>query len=184
MATIPRIVTYEEWLQMPPAEDGRREEVVNGEIQVMPPPQLLHALVIQRMISRIVRQIDEASVAVIGSLFGLMIRQDPLSCREPDLALFWTEKWVVRDGLVWSPPELVVEVISPSETKRRKQAKLDDYARIGVPEVWIVSPEAQSVEIRVLTEGKLVVRNIVVEGELRPTQFPDVAIPVAELWPE
>jgi Uma2 family endonuclease len=184
MATIPRILSYEEWLQMPPAEDGRREEVVNGEIQVLPPPQLLHALIIQRLISRIIRQIDEKQISIVGSVFGLMIRQEPLTCREPDLALFWTANMVVRDGMVWSAPELVVEVISPSETKRRKRAKLDDYASIGVPEAWLISPEAQLLEILLLRDGKLVLDKIIAEGEIRPTRFPDVGIPIAEIWPE
>ncbi len=184
MATIPRILTYEEWLQTPPAEDGSREEIVNGEIQVLPPPQLPHALIIQRLISRILRQIDEKQISVIGSVFGLMIRQEPPTCREPDLALFRTANMVVRDGMVWSAPDLVIEVISPSETKRRKQEKLDDYASINVPEAWLVSPEAQLIEVLLLKDGKLAVDRIVGAGELRPTRFPDVAIPIGEIWPE
>jgi Uma2 family endonuclease len=150
----------------------------------MAPPQLSHAVIIQRLSFRIARQVDERKVNVLGSTFGLMIRQEPLTCREPDLALCWIEKQVVRDELVWSPPELVVEVISPSETKRRKQAKLDDYASIGVPEAWIVSPEAESVEIHLLSQGKLVSTKIIVDGEIRPTQFPGVSIPVSEIWPD
>jgi Uma2 family endonuclease len=183
MATIPRILTYEEWLQMPPAEDGR-EEIVNGEIQFVAPPLLIHALIIQRLNSRIAKQIDESKIYLLGSEFGLMIRRDPTTCRVPDLALFWTQKVDVRDGLVWSPADLVVEVISPSETKRRKQQKLDDYASINVPEAWLVSPEAQLVEVLLLKDGKLVVDRIVGAGELRPTRFPDIALSVAEIWPE
>ena len=183
MATTPRVLTYEEWLRMPTVEYGR-EEVVDGEIQRMPPPHLPHAFIIQRLISRLIRQVEENKVEILGSEFGLVISREPLTCRCPDLALYAREKMIIRDGLFWSPPDLVVEVISPSETKRLKQEKLDDYARIGVPEAWIVLPPSRTIEIHMLSEGKFAVRNIVIEGEIRPTQFPGVAIPVAELWPE
>jgi Uma2 family endonuclease len=78
MATITRTLTYEEWLQMPTAEYGR-EEVVNGELLTMAPPQLSHAVIIQRLSFRIARQVDERKVNVLGSTFGLMIRQEPLT---------------------------------------------------------------------------------------------------------
>lgn len=185
MATIPRIVTYEEWLQMPPVEDGRREEVVNGEIQLLPPNKYTHAAVIHNLSFSFSSQVDRRQVRVLESSVTLLISTDPLASRAPDLLVYW-RKNIVRDDndVLCSPPDLLVEVLSPSESRRRKQAKLDDYARIGVPEVWIVSPEAESVEIRLLKDGKLVVESIVAEGELRPTQFPGVAIAIGELWPE
>lgn len=183
METIARNLTYEEWLQRPTVQDGT-DEVVNGELRFMPPTHFPHAEIIQRLILRLIRQIDEKRVALLGSNFGLMISQEPLTCRSPDLALFWRDKIVLRDGLYWSPADLVVEIISPSETRRRKQEKLDDYTRIGVPEAWIVSPKAKSVEIHLLSEGKLASTKIVVNGEIQPTRFPGVSIPVAEIWPE
>ena len=185
MATIPRIVTYEEWLQMPPVEDGSREEVVNGEIQLLPPNKYTHAHAVQCIIDAFGSRIDRKRIQILGSSVTLLISADPLASRAPDLLVYW-RKNIVRDDndVLCSPPDLLIEVLSPSENKRRKQAKLDDYARVGVPEVWIVSPEAESVEIRLLKDGKLVVENIVAEGELRPTQFPGVAIPLVELWSE
>ena len=183
METIARNLTYEEWLQMPTVEYGR-EEVVNGELQTMAPPYLPHAFIIQRLIMSFARQVDQKTVDILGSDFGLMISQEPLTCRSPDLALFWHGKMVVRDGFCWTPPGLVVEVVSKSETKRRKQEKLDDYARIAVPEAWIVSPKAKSVEIHLLSHGKLISTKTVTDGEIQPAQFPGVSIPVADIWPE
>ena len=64
----------------------------------MPPTQYPHAEIIQRLIRRFDRQIDERRVSVLGSNFGLMITRDPLTCRCPDLALYWRDKIVVEDG--------------------------------------------------------------------------------------
>jgi len=143
----------------------------------MPPKLYPHACIIQRLNSRLIRQVDAQQVCILGSNFGLMISRDPLTCRDPDLVVYHRDKIVIKDGLYWSPPELVVEVISPSETKRRKEEKFADYAGIGVPEAWLVFPEAQSVEIRQLSEGQLTTTSILVAGDLHPTRFPEVSIP-------
>ena len=168
---------------MPPVEDGT-DEVVKGELRFMPPTHYPHAEIIQRLISRLIAQVDEKSVAILGSNFGLMISRDPLTCRSPDLAMYWRDKIVIQDGLYWSPPDLIVEVISPSESKRRKEEKLEDYASIGVPEAWLVSPEARSVEIRLLWDRKLETAQILVTGDLRPARFPDVLIEIPALFPD
>src|SRR5258708_6645142 len=129
MSTVTRLLTYEEWIDMPTVEDGI-EEVVKGELRFMPPNQLDHALIIQRIISRLTRQVDEERVTIIGSNIGQMISREPLTCRSPDLVVFWRDKMVVERGLLWSPADLIIEVLSPYETKRRQQEKLDDYESI------------------------------------------------------
>jgi Uma2 family endonuclease len=182
MATIPKILTYEEWLQMPTVEDGR-EEVVRGEIHFMPPTRLPHAEIIQRFISRLTAQVDEKDVCILGSNFGLIISRDPLTCRSPDVALFWRKDMVIQDGLCHSAPDLVVEVLSPSENRRRKEEKMADYASIGVPEAWLFSPQAETVEVRLLKDGKLQRVAILAEGTLQPTRFPGVSVNIESLWP-
>ena len=44
-------------------------------------------------------------------------------------------------------PDLVVEVLSPSNTRRDIQARLDDYRQVGALEFWLVSPDAKTVEV-------------------------------------
>ena len=189
MATIARLLTYEDWLRMPPVADGR-DEVVKGELRFMPPTQYPHTEIIQRLISRFIRQTDEGQMSILGSNFGLLISREPLTCRSPDLALYWRNRIVVQDGLYCSAPDLIVEVLSPSEIRRRhgaaanKVEKIGDYASLAVPEVWSVSPEARSVEVRLLSAGKLDVSATLVTGDLRPVRFPNLVIPVAAIWPD
>jgi Uma2 family endonuclease len=183
MATVSRTLTYEEWLQMPPVEDGT-DEVVKGELRFMPPTRYPHAEIIGRLIEQLFGQVDHTRVSILGSNLGLMISREPLTCRSPDLILFWRDKMQIVDGLYCSPPGLIVEVLSPSENRRRQDGKLEDYASIGVPEVWLISPEAHSVEVQQLKDGKLVRSAILVEGSIEPSQFPGVSISVASLFPE
>src|SRR5258708_7204037 len=134
MSTVARLLTYEDWLRMPPVADGT-DEVVKGELRFMPPTQHPHAEIIQRLILRLIRQTDENEVSILGSNFGLLINREPLTCRSPDLAMYWRDRISVQDGLYCSAPDLIVEVLSPSEIRRRKEEKIGDYPSIGVPEV-------------------------------------------------
>jgi Uma2 family endonuclease len=178
MATLPRVLTYHEWLRMPPVEDGT-DEVVNGELRFMPPTRYPHAEIIRRLVKRFDAQCDENRICVLGSNFGLMIRREPLTCRSPDLALYWTDQMVIEDGLYNSAPGLIVEVLSPSEHEGRKSEKLADYEAIGVPEVWICSPQTRTVEVR--TKGQ---SRTYTTGLLEPTKFPSVKIDVSTIWPD
>ena len=176
-------LTYEEWLKMPPVEDGT-DEVVNGELRFMPPTRQPHAEIIRRLTRSLDRQLDEMRAVVFGSNLGLMISREPLTCRSPDMVVYWLEKMIVQDGLHWSAPDLIVEIISPSENRRRKEEKLADYAAIGTPEVWLVSPEAETIEVRMLKDGKLERTVILAEGSLQPSRFAGVSISVSAMFPE
>ena len=184
MATASRLLTYEDWLALPPVGEGR-EEVVNGELVVLPPNKVTHAEVVQNLTFSFSKQVERKRVAVLGSNFNLLIGREPLTSRVPDLALFWRETMRVDENdVVCSPPDLLIEVLSPSENKRRKQRKLEDYEKIGVPEVWIVAPDSEIVEVRILKDARLAVEKIVTDGVLEPSRFPGVKISVPEIWPE
>jgi Uma2 family endonuclease len=90
---------------------------------------------------------------------------------------------VEQDGYIHSAPELVVEVLSPANTRVERAEKLKDYEGPGVPEVWVVSPEAQTVEVMLLNEGRLSTAALLREGPLRPTHFSGATIDVASIWP-
>jgi Uma2 family endonuclease len=182
MATVTHLLTYEEWLQMPPVEDGT-DEVVKGELRFMPPTRYPHAEIIDALIAQVMPQLDRKRVRFLGSNLGLMISREPLTCRSPDLIMFWRDKMEIKDGLYYSPPGLIVEILSPSEGRKRKEEKMEDYASIGVPEVWLCSPQAQSIEVRRLSSGKLERTAILVDGTLEPALFPGVTVAVAEIWP-
>ncbi len=183
MATTTRTVTYEEWLNMTVVEDAI-EEVVNGEVRIMPPNKWKHALIVENLSEALKSQLDRKAVRVVGSVFGLIIRKKPLTSRVPDLAVFLKQNIVEQDGYIHSAPELVVEVLSPANARRDMADKIRDYESIGVPELWIISPEAQTIEVILLEKGKLVTHEVVAQGQLSPQRFPDVAVDILSIWPD
>jgi len=183
MATTTRTVTYEEWLNMPVVEDAI-EEVVNGEVRTMPPNKWKHALIVQNLARALDRQVNEHEVLVLTTQFGLIIRQRPLTSRIPDLAVFVKKDVVEHDGYIHSAPELVVEVLSPANTRAERAEKLRDYEALGIPEVWVLSPEARTFEVLQLLDGKLRTVQVLTQGQLSPRRFPGVAVEVSSIWPE
>ena len=182
MATTPKALTYEEWLKLPEAEGI--EEVVNGEVRKMPPNKILHADTVENLADLLKAAVDRAKVQVRVSTFGLVIHRDPLTTRVPDIALFIRDKVVEQDGYIHSAPELVVEVLSPANTRAEREEKLKDYESLGVPEVWVVSPEARSVEVLSLKDGKLVTTTLLRAGAIQPAHFPGVTVTIADIWPK
>jgi Uma2 family endonuclease len=183
MATTTRTVTYEEWLNMTVVEDAI-EEVVNGEVRTMPPNKWKHALIVQNLARALDRQVNEHEVLVLTTQFGLIIRQRPLTSRVPDLAMFVKKNVVEQDGYIHSAPELVVEVLSPANTRAERAEKLRDYETLGIPEVWVLSPEARTFEVLHLVDGKLRTARVLTQGQLSPQRFPGVAVEVSSIWPE
>jgi Uma2 family endonuclease len=183
MATTSRTLTHREWITLPETQDAI-EEVVNGEVHLMPPNRAVHARVVQKLASLLDRQLDEATTQIFSSVFGLVIRRDPLTCRVPDLAVFRKATLVEEDGFIVSPPELAIEVLSPGNTRPDREEKLRDYESIGIPEVWLLSPEARSVEVLQLEDKRLVTTGISNQGILHPRHFPEVSIDIATVWPK
>ena len=98
--------------------------------------------------------------------------------------MFIAKNIVEQDGYIHSAPELIVEVLSAVNTRSERAEKLRDYEEIGVPEAWVLSPEARTVEVLRLENGKLRTVQVVSEGRLRPLCFPEVAVDVPLIWPD
>jgi Uma2 family endonuclease len=181
MATTPKLLTYEEWLKLPEAEGI--EEVVNGEIRKMPPNKILHADTVENLADLLKASVDRNKIQVRVSTFGLVTGRDPLTTRVPDVAVFVRSQVVEQDAYIHSAPELIVEVLSPANTRAERAEKLQDYESLGVPEVWVISPEARTVEVLSLKDGRLRTTALLRDGQIKPVHLPGVSVDVAAIWP-
>jgi Uma2 family endonuclease len=185
MASLPhsRTVTYEEWLQMPVVSDVI-EEVVDGEIRIMPPNKLNHALIVENVRDALVAQLERREFLVLVANFGLIIRKSPLTSRVPDLAVFRRSTIVERDGYIHSAPQLIVEVLSPANRLRNREELRQHYSAIGLAEFWVVSPGDRTIEVFYLESGQLCASAVLSDGMLKPREFPHVQIDIARIWPD
>jgi Uma2 family endonuclease len=171
-------VTYDEWLRTPEVRDAT-EEVIDGEIRITPPAKWVHACTVGNVRYALLGQFEKPRFFVITAQFGLVIRKSPLTVRVPDLAVFEKDSIVEHDGFIHSPPQLVAEVLAPGEDPSRKLA---DYASLGVPEVWVISPETRTVEVLISEDGNLQRAQTLSHGVLTSSHYPQVTVNVEDLW--
>ena len=131
-------LTYEDFCCLP--NDGKRYEIIDGELFVTPSPFRPHQRAVTRLTSYLsvfVREKDigEVFVAPFDVVFS---RFDVV---EPDLLYVSKGRLsVLTEKNVQGAPDLVVEVLSPSTAETDRTIKLKLYARYGVQEHWIIDP--------------------------------------------
>jgi Uma2 family endonuclease len=170
---------YEDLVQLP--DDGKRYEIIEGALYEMPAPGVDHATIVMNLIALLLPIITEMG----GRLFTAPIDvrfhgADPV---QPDLlAVLPGWSGALRLRSVTGAPDLLIEVLSPSNRGHDLLTKRALYARAGVREYWIVDPAGKTVDILMLdrdafhTVQRASGENSVISSLLEDTAFPLTAI--------
>jgi Uma2 family endonuclease len=170
---------YSDYVHIP--SDGKRYELLEGDLHVTPAPSPLHQRVSKRL-QRMLEAYFEAKGQ--GEVFDapidvILTNQDVV---QPDLVLVTNAGQISKRGIE-GPPLLLVEVLSPSTREYDRTAKATRYAALGVVHYWIVDPDAQQLECYRSTG---VTFELVVQAQgpavLTHPDWPDFPLPLAELW--
>ena len=180
-----RRFTVDEYYKM--AEVGifapdERVELWQGEIITMPPMGDWHAGCIEGF--------DELLQESVGRRANKRV-QTPLRLSEdyapePDLMLLRRRDDWYKSGTPRPEDVLLLIEIADSTAGDDRRRKLPDYARFGIPEVWLAVRGAHHVEVHADPVDGVYTRVEIVgmDGTLTPTAFPDVAIPVSDVLSE
>jgi|SRR5437867_9589215 len=144
--------TLEDLMQMP--EDGRKYELVDGEI-IASPTGVYHSAVSSKIIHLLMAFLEKAPMGIVMTPdVGIYLPGGNL--RSPDVSFVRAEKLpggVPPRGFGDFVPDLAVEVLSPSDAQREVADKIGEYLQCGVPIVWLVDPDSKSVTVfRSLTD--------------------------------
>ena len=181
MTTTGTKLTYEEYLETP--ETMVRCEIVDGEM-VVAGPSLYH-----QMISGNIH--DPLRAFVRGNTLGVVVfapvdvvvQQEPLRVRQPDLLFVSNERAEILGDRIEGGPDLVVEIISPSNTWSDIEGGLADYATIGVRECWLVYPQIRAAEVLRLNDGEW--RRVYIRGageNLESAVLPGLELSIADFF--
>ncbi|GAB4146326.1 MAG: Uma2 family endonuclease [Cyanobacteria bacterium J069] len=191
-----KFATFEEYLAYSDetAMEGRYE-LIDGELVELPPESepnnwiannLQFLLALAHLFPR--RLIKTHSL----ELQVPVLQPKDAANRYPDLVVLRPEHLTLTQRrltitLEMPPPRLVVEVVSPGKTNRDRDyvRKRAQYAVLGIPEYWLIDPEAQTVMVLSLEAGAY--REIGVFGmgaAIASVEFPELAIAVDQLWDE
>ena len=101
---------------------------------------------------------------------------------QPDLCVICDPNKLDEKGCIGAP-DLIVEILSPGNSKREMKDKYELYQEQGVSEYWIVRPEEQHIQIYVLENGRYIGVQPVVEGDVVTSiKFPALSFDTSGLY--
>lgn len=175
-------VSYADLERMP--DDGRRYELYDGELAVVPAPLPRHqrALLNLEDIFRAYTRAHggEALVSPIDIVLS------DCNVVQPDLVFFGSARQhvVKADEPIRVPPDIAIEILSPSTASTDRGRKMRVLARFGLPEYWLVDPVVGTIEVYVLVGSTLELRqNASGNDAVRSALFPDLVVPLADVIP-
>ncbi len=176
-------LTYQEYLNEP--ETMLRFDIVDGEVIMSAAPNIYHQRTSAKIYLPVHQFVSERGLGeVLYAPLDIIIQRDPLRTRQPDLLFISNQRAnIVQDDRIHGAPDLVVEILSPGNTRAEIKGKLSDYAQIGVLECWLVSPQAQTVEVLQLQNGEWQRLRIHGPGEtIQSTTLPGLDLPLSQIF--
>lgn len=174
-------LTYEDYVLIP--DDGRRHEIIDGEHYVNPSPNTKHQRVLLKLATALhnhvaPRQLGEVFVApydVVMSTFDVV---------QPDIMFINSEHAaLITARNLQGTPDLVIEILSPSNRQYDEVLKLKRYDRFGVAEYWIVDPDNDAITVyRRGASGLEVVVRAATGGSITTDLLPDFTLRVPDVF--
>ena len=146
-------LTFADYLLLPTIR--QRYDIMDGEMVMTATPTARHQWIISNLnlALRAYLQAPRRGMVIFAPC-DILIQRDPLRTRQPDLFIFLRGRddtgdleMLLDQPVIEVAPDITIEILSRHETRRMRRDKVEDYSRIGVKECWIVSPQAQTVEV-------------------------------------
>lgn len=175
---------YARWEQLP--DDGIRYEVIDGVLYRRTAPGNFHQWIVSRLVRYVGHPAEDRGLAYsfIAPIGVLMPGCDPV---QPDFLLVRrANAGIIADRRIRGVPDLIAEVLSPSNPEQDTEIKRGAYARAGLPEYWIVRPQTRDVLVCWQPDAALggfaQVRLVGPDEELASPTLAGVTLRVAELF--
>lgn len=163
-----------------------RVEIIKGKIMEMSPaPTRFHQRISMKLTSRFLQFFDNHECQLYAAPFDVRFPDENGKIKtvvQPDLCVICDQTKLDDKGCIGAP-DLVVEILSPSNSKREMKDKYELYQEQGVKEYWLVYPDTQHIQIFVLQNGKYIGIQPVAEGDrVTSVVFPALSFSTVGLY--
>jgi Uma2 family endonuclease len=175
-------MTARQFFQLGDDPAGVRLELVNGEVAVSPSPTPNHGYTVIKLATLLENHVAKRK---LGQLFlDLDTVLGSYDVRRPDILFFTRQRaHLIGDDYLEQPPDLCVEVVSPSSVKIDRRDKFKQYQGAGITYYWIVDPAERTFEAFQLKRKKYVrIESGKDADAVSVPPFPDLKIALAKLW--
>ena len=177
----PKLMTADEFLMMP--DDGRRYELIRGELVELPQPGIVHGFLSIQVGGILNSFVMEHGLGIVIAPAGFIIEVGPDTVRGPDVAFISFDRLPDGDlpiGFLRTAPNIVVEVLSPSDRPGAVNAKIQAWLDAGAELVWTLHPPTKTVRIsRPNAADVTLTERDVLDAE---PVLPGFSVPVADLF--
>ncbi len=161
-------------------DEGKRYELHEGELLVTAAPTGKHQKVFSRLFVILERLLEEPRRATVYQAVGVYFAPDTIYCPDLIVVPFGT----IVEKYFQGSPLIAIEVLSPSTERRDRTLKFQQYARSAVREYWIIDPDELIAEVYALKGNQYeLFGRFAADETLHSAQFPDLAIPLGDIWP-
>lgn len=174
--------TYEDYSRLP--DTGWRYELIEGELLMSPAPHPKHQIVINRLGTALTNHVNRHQQGqVVYAPIDVFLPAENTSVQPDILFLAQDRLDLISDRGIEGSPDLIIEILSPSNWIIDRQDKFVLYEKTGVQEYWIVDIKQQTVEVFSLTDNRYELLGRYATGEQAPSRLLDgFSIPVNDLW--
>jgi Uma2 family endonuclease len=136
--------TYEDYKRLP--NDNWRYEVIEGELCMSPAPRTKHQLASIRLAAALLNFAQGVGQVLTAPID---VRPDELASPvQPDILFIRRERLdIIKEEWIEGAPDLIVEILLPSNWLDDRRAKYQVYEKSGVREYWIVEPDRRQIEV-------------------------------------
>ena len=139
-------MTAEELIKL--EDDSHRHELIKGELLTMPPPGFPHGTVTMNLSGLLWSYVTTNNLGRVASEMGYKLESDPDTVLAPDISFIARDRVGIRsEGYRSGPPDLAVEVLSPSDRKTQVERKTALWLEFGAKAVWNVDPRKRTIEV-------------------------------------
>ena len=136
-------LTYEDYVCLP--NDGNIHEIIDGDHYMAPAPDTYHQTLSRRIQFALYRQLEEADLGLVFNA-PTDVELSAVDIVQPDIFVVSKDKqYLVTRRKIVCPPDLIIEILSEYSGRTDMSLKHSLYERAGVPEYWIVDPEAHEI---------------------------------------
>ena len=182
MVVTVRTMTLEEFHALPD-EEGKRYELIDGELFVSAAPSRKHFWTHRRLLDRFIVGVEATGW---GAVFyaPVEVRLGGPTAVQPDLFVLRTERLHLFEAdAVVGPPDIIAEVLSPSTRRQDLEIKRRRYERAGVLEYWIADPDNDTLTVYALRGGRYETVPVI-DGRVASTVVPGLVVEITPLFAE
>ncbi len=163
--------------------DGPRYQLVEGELIMAPAPNRFHQDISRNLEFILLKYLEKNPIGKLyDAPFDVVLNE--INVFQPDILFVANEqKSIFTKQGIEGAPNLVVEILSDSSARLDKIRKKKIYADSGVPELWIIDPRTESIEIYFLQkDAERPVATHKVKDVFSSPTFPKIKIKAAEIF--